>query len=361
MQNVIKYNSCRSHLLKPHTHIIFFICHFTFIILHFPNNPSTSPTMNRRQMIRTSVMATSALAFSQFPTRAFGADHTAPVEQSRGLTAYQKDRRILVRYENLPVLSYRTGPDLKYPYFYPLAGPRSGLSLTTESSQPYPHHRGLWMGCDPLNGGNYWADNGPKSGQIRTTELILNKTEAGSNTVSFTQKCKWVREGSHPFNDERHYTITRPNDDLVFLDCAFKLTAMEAISIKKAKHSFFALRAASDISPAYGGTLFNSEGGIGAEATIGKAADWCGYYGKRRLNPDITEGIVIMNHPENWGGKCPWLTRDYGHLSPSPLYFRKKITKFTKGESFKLNYRVVLFNGTAEEANLSEIFKSWIG
>ena len=40
--------------------------------------------------------------------------------------------------------------------------------------------------------------------------------------------------------------------------------------IKKAKHSFFAIRAASDISCTYGGVLANSEGGEGAEGTYGK-------------------------------------------------------------------------------------------
>lgn len=316
--------------------------------------------MNRREMMRTTIMAASALAFSHIPTLTFAGDYKEPVKESKGLTAYQKDERILIRYENLPVLCYRAGSDAKYPYFYPLAGPRSGISLTTESSLPYPHHRGLWMGCDPLNGGNYWADNGLESGQIKSVELKLLTPKKGGISVTFTQKCEWKRDGSHPFNDERRYTITRPNDDLVFIDCEFKLTAAEDVSIKKAKHSFFAMRAASDISPAYGGTLMNSKGGIGAKETYGKTANWCGFFGKRRLRPDVTEGIVIMNHPENFGGKCPWFTRDYGHLSPSPFNFRKKTTKIAKGKSFKLSYRVVLFAGTPQEANLDAVFKSWL-
>ena len=316
--------------------------------------------MNRREMLRASVAAGSALAFSQIPQVAYGKDYLEPVKESIGLTAYQKDRRILVRYNNSPVLSYRASSDAKYPYFYPLSGPKSGLSLTTESSEPYPHHRGLWLGCDPLNGGNYWADNGVESGQIKTVKLELLTEKPVDNTVTFTQECEWVREGSHPFDDKRKYTITRASDELMLIDCEFKLTAGEDVSIKKAKHSFFALRAASDISPAYGGTLMNSEGGIGAKGTIGKTADWCGFFGKRSLRPDVTEGIVIMNHPENFGGKCPWLTRDYGHLSPSPLYFQKKPFKLAKGESFKLSYRVVLFAGTPQEANLDGVFKSWV-
>ena len=300
------------------------------------------------------------MAVSQVPFLAYGADYTAPVKESKGLTAYQKDQRILVRYDNSPVLSYRASSDAKYPYFYPLAGPKSGLSLTTESSLPYPHHRGLWLGCEPLNGGDYWADNGLASGQIKSVKLEILSSALADHSVTFIQACEWKRKGSHPFDDERRYTITRSSDDLVTIDCGFKLTAAEDVSIKKAKHAFFAMRAASDISPAYGGTLIHSEGGIGAQKTYGKTADWCGFYGKRRFRPEVTEGIVIMNHPENFGGKCPWFTRDYGHLSPSPLNFQKEPFKLAHGESFKLSYRVVLFVGTPGEANLDEVFKNWM-
>ena len=211
-----------------------------------------------------------------------------------------------------------------------------------------------------MNGGDYWADNGIKSGQIKSVKLELLTPNSADDTVTFIQECQWKREGSHPFNDERRYRITRANDELVFIDFDIKFTAVEAVSIKKAKHAFFAMRAASDISPAYGGTLMNSEGGIGAKGTYGKQADWCGYFGKRRFRPDVIEGIVIMNHPENFGGKCPWFTRDYGHLSPSPLNFQKKPFTISQGNSFKLRYRTVLFVGTPQEADLDAVYKSWL-
>ena len=191
-------------------------------------------------------------------------------------------------------------------------------------------------------------------------ELKLVAPKAGDNSVAFTQKCEWKRQGSHPFDDERQYTVTRPNDDVVFIDCVFNLTAAEDVSIKRAKHSFFAMRAASDISPAYGGTLMNSEGGINAKGTYGKPAAWCGYFGKRRFRPDVTEGIAIMNQPDNFGGNCPWFTRDYGHLSPSPFNFRKKPTTLAKGDSLKLSYRVVLFAGSPQEAKLDAVYKQWL-
>lgn len=317
--------------------------------------------MNRRQFLQSSAALATAVSAAQGISHwANAADFTKPVPEAEGLTAYQKDGSIQVRYDNLPVVAYRAQPSLKYPYFCPLNGPVSGLSLTTESSLPYPHHRGLWLGCDPLNGGNYWADNGLESGQILSTDLTLDEQAQTDNTVAFSQECVWSREGSRPFTDTRRVEITRADETHWFIDCEFRLTAGEDVSIKGAKHSFFAMRAASDISPSYGGVMVNSHGGINAEGTYGKPAAWCGYYGKRRLRPDVVEGIVIMDHPKNFGGNCPWFTRDYGHLSPSPFNFLDQPWTMSQGETLALKYRTVLFAGTPQEAGLDQIYKDWL-
>lgn len=316
--------------------------------------------LNRRSFLQAAAVV-AAPALVPFSTKAtLAVDYAKPVPEASGLTAYLKDDSLQIRYDNLSVVAYRAQPSLKYPYFCPLNGPASGLSLTTESSLPYPHHRGLWLGCDPLNGGNYWADNGLESGQIRSTELVLEEPVTNGNAVAFTQKCGWRREGSNPFNDARRYVVTRADDRMTFIDCSFTLTAGEDVSIIGAKHSFFALRAASDISPSYGGTLLNSSGETDLLAMFGKPADWCGYYGKRRLRPDVTEGIVIMNHPENFGGRCPWFIRDYGHLSPSPFNFNKEPWTLAKDKTLDLRYRVVLFAGEPQSVSLNDVFRDWI-
>ena len=316
--------------------------------------------MRRREVLKAAIAATGGLAAASLMHPVKAKDFLTPDAAAKGLTVYQKDDSILIRFDNLPVVAYRAQPSLKYPYFCPLNGPVSGLSLTTESAIPYPHHRGLWLGCDPLNGGNYWADNGLESGQIRSTRLEVDHTRTTSNQVVFTQACTWERQGSNPFTDERTVRVMVEPGRQTLIDCGFRLTAVEDVSIRKAKHSFFAMRAAADISPTYGGTLINSAGGTGAKGTYGKAADWCGYFGKRRLRPDVTEGIVIMNHPANFGGDCPWFTRDYGHLSPSPFNFIPKPWKLARGESLELRYRVVLFAGTPEQAGLDGLYRSWV-
>jgi len=312
--------------------------------------------MDRRTAIRLSLAA--GLAAATRPQRLSAKDYKKPVPEAKGLTSYLKDGQVQLRWNNKPLTAYRATPSQKYPYFYPLNGLASGTSLTTESALPYPHHRGLWLGCEPLNGGNYWGDNGPESGQVKSELLDLGlMTE---NSVEILNNCSWVRKDApSPWSDERKFTITILNKRAWVIDANIKLTASEDIEIKKAKHSFFAIRAASDISPAYGGILTNSEGGIGAEETLGQEAKWCGYHGERDGRSDVVEGITVMTHPENpW--RPTWLTRDYGHLSPSPFYFQNEPWRLSKGKSIDLKYRVALHVGTPKEADMDGIYEQWL-
>lgn len=286
--------------------------------------------------------------------------NNGPDPAAKGLTAYLDHGNLFVRYENKALLNYRAYQTLKYPYFEPMNGPLSGLPLTTESSLPYPHHRGLWLGCQPLDGGDYWGATNINTGHISSVDLKLIE-DGKDGIVSFSDYCKWIREGADsPFEDRRMFKVHSVEKNIRILDCQLSITALKDISIGRAKHSFFALRCAPDIAPTYGGTLMNSEGGIGAEGTYGKPTRWCTYFGPRSFNPKIIEGIAVMNHPKNFGGKTLWLTRDYGHLSPQPFMFNKEPFRISKGETLELRYRIVLYAGTPKEAKLEALYEKWI-
>ena len=57
-----------------------------------------------------------------------------PPAGAENLTHYQIGPHIWLRWNNEPLTCYRAHPTQKYPYFYPLTGPLSGLSLTSESA-----------------------------------------------------------------------------------------------------------------------------------------------------------------------------------------------------------------------------------
>jgi hypothetical protein len=280
-----------------------------------------------------------------------------PSVDGEGLTSYLQGGHVAIRWNNFVIATYRASPIQKYPYFSHLAGPLTGLPLTTESSLPFPHHRGLWLGCDPLNGGDYWTDTELDKGQIRSIDLHLGETTATS--VEIRNRCQWLRRGAgSPLIDQRSITFYVPNKQIRLIDFDVKITALEKISVKKAKHSFFALRVAPDLAPLGGGRLENSAGDVGEAGTYGKPAHWCSFFGKR-AGHNAVEGIAVMDHPANPWIPCPWFTRDYGHLSPSPFNFLEEPWQLAEGASIRLRYRVVLHVGDPKEAGLNELYNEW--
>lgn len=251
--------------------------------------------------------------------------------------------------------TYKSGAEQKYPYFYPVNGPSSGESVTTETSEPYPHHHSLFFGCDHVNGGNYWQE-GLDRGQIVSQKMEV--LENGSERVVFRDECLWQQPGTAAIiRDVRMFTVTAPSDGIRIIDTEFTLTPLVDVTITKTNHSLFSARMAPDLSVKAGGTLVDAHGNTGESETAGVEAPWCDYYGSRN---GVTEGLAIVQHPENRWYPAPWFTRDYGFFSPTPLNWIEEV-KLPQGEPMTLRYRVVVHTGTTEEAGIEELAQSYGG
>ena len=142
--------------------------------------------------------------------------------------------------------SYRVAHDQKYPYFWPVNGPASGASVTTETSMPYPHHHSLFFGCDRVNGGNYWQE-GNERGQILSVgpDVVV----ASGEYVLITDRCLWKRPGSEPvFEDTRCFLIHAPDKNLRIIDCSIRLKALTDVRILRTNHALFSARVVPELS-----------------------------------------------------------------------------------------------------------------
>jgi len=296
---------------------------------------------------------------------ALGADATAPVTASppgtpegQGLTTYQLGPLIWVRWNNRMLIAYRAHRSQKYPYVFPVAGPSTGLSLTAETALPWPHHRSLFFGCDRVSGGNYWQE------EFATGQILSSGPALGSVTrdsAAIRDACEWQKPGEPTvMRDERRIRVSIANDRLYFVDWEICWRAVVDVAIPKTNHSLFALRAAADLTPLGGGTLVNADGQAGEKATFGKPSAWCGFHGRRNgLSGNLVEGLAIFDHPKNPWAPCPWFTRDYGFISPTPLFFRDQPWTLAAGQSVTLRYRVVAHAGDPVEAGLAGLYRTW--
>lgn len=315
-----------------------------------------SKSMPRREFLKQSMAAVTVSFASPMVARTALAQS---MPAGAKLNVDRGDGIISVRLGETLVTSYKHQANQKLPYLYPLTGPISGKSLTTESEEPYPHHHSLFFGCDHLNGGNYWQ--GPLDvGQIVSTNARVGQVT--DRSVEILDHCEW-RKPSQPvvMTDDRRFKVIIADANLRIIDADIAWTAVQDVTVTKTNHSLFAVRAAADITPKMGGNLMNSEGQTGEKATFGKEANWCTFWGKRQGVPgDVVEGIALMNDPDNPWKVCPWFTRDYGFMSPAPFNFIAQPWQLAAGMSVKLSYRVLLYAGSPRAGDVQEVFKAWV-
>ena len=276
--------------------------------------------------------------------------------QSRQVTASRIGNRIDVTVGNHFFTSYRFYDDEKYPFFFPVNSPVSGGSVTSMRNGVYPHHSSLFFGCDLVNGGNYWQEGLERGRIISIGARVL---QSGGDKAVIQDECIWKRpDAEAPVRDKRLIVISSPSEKLFQLDFDIEMEMLMDVSINKTNHSLFSARIAEDLTPKQGGVMLNSEGQRGEKETFGVRAAWLGFYGQRKTG---CEGIVIMQHPSSRWFPSKWFTRDYGFMSPTPMYWPDdgEQTRLKKGETVRLKYRVLIFGGTAEEAGIQALYKQY--
>lgn len=278
-----------------------------------------------------------------------------PLSAAR-ITAEKVGSKINVTINNKFFTSYVFSEDEKYPFFYPVNGPVSGGSVTSMRNAVYPHHTSLFFGCDLVNGGNYWQE-GLLRGRIISVNAEIIKQ--GGDTLIITDECIWSRPGAiSPVKDTRRYIITAPSETESRIDVEIKMEMLSDVTIKKTNHSLFSARMAADLAVTNGGTMINAEGIKGEKETFGKKSPWMDFYGKRG---NATEGLAILQHPSNPWYPSPWFTRDYGFMSPTPMYWPEndKEMFLKKGTVLNLRYRVLVHSGDHVQAGIAKSFEEY--
>lgn len=272
------------------------------------------------------------------------------------ITAVRVGSKINVNIDEKFFTSYIFSEDEKYPFFYPVNGPVSGGSVTSMRNALYPHHSSLFFGCDLVNGGNYWQE-GLERGRIISVNAQIEKQ--GGDSVVITDECIWSRPGAlSPVKDTRKFIITSPSASVTQIDAEITMEMLMDVHILKTNHSLFSARMAADLAVTNGGTMINAEGARSEKETFGKASAWIDYYGPRGTS---IEGLAIMQHPSNPWYPSPWFTRDYGFMSPTPMYWpvNGEETFMKEGTKLLLRYRVLVHAGNYLDAKIAEEFEKY--
>ncbi len=260
--------------------------------------------------------------------------------------------------------------DADRPYFYPVVAP-TGDNITRhwpmkdinkDEARDHRHHRSIWFTHGDVNGHDFWSEGrGPK---IVQTNLV---TETGENETVIIAENEWrAKNGDIVCTDARRHTIHACGDNRI-IDFEITIKASHGrVVLGDTKEGSMSMRVAPTLRTNGNiaqGSMVNSEGGSG-KGIWGKHARWCDYYGP--LNGK-TVGIAIMDHPDNPRHPTTWHARDYGLCAANPFglsYFEGKPRGtgdmvVEKGKSVTFKYRVVVHNGTPEEAAIEKLYQEY--
>jgi hypothetical protein len=283
------------------------------------------------------------------------------VQEEDGITV-KLDGKLLTRY----VIRSNTKPIL-----WPIIGPY-GDEITRQypmreagpgERADHPHHRSFWFTHGDVNGVSTWDERPPKSGQIVHKEFLK---VAGGDCAVIAARNDWVGPDGKKLCEEVRAVTIGAEGEHVWIDFDTTVTATEGeVTFGDTKEGSFGVRVAGTVSvdSKKGGKIVNSEGQTDGQAW-GKQAAWCDYYGP--INDKIV-GIAIMNHPKSFRYPTYWHVRTYGLFTANPF----GVSDFTKapegagahtlkpGESFTLNYRVLIHKGDEKEGQVAEAFQKY--
>jgi methane monooxygenase PmoA-like len=255
-------------------------------------------------------------------------------------------------------LRWHFGPDYPRPFFYPLIGPASGLSLTRMGHPGDPghdHHRSIWFAHEKVSGVNFWSDTG--RARIRQKQWLAY--EDGEAEAIMAVRLGWA-DGHDPKDvleqDVLAAILPGPGKETFLEIQSVFRPAAEQLEFGKTNFGFLAVRVAKAISAFFGGgTLTSSAGDTGEPAIFGKPARWVDYSGEQPGGHK--EGITYFDHPANPGHPANWHVREDGWMGASTCFGGPRAT--TRKDPLVLRYLLHAHTGPLDAKRAGEVFEAF--
>ncbi|MDA8743660.1 PmoA family protein [Rubripirellula amarantea] len=241
------------------------------------------------------------------------------------------------------------------PVIYPVVGP-GGQRMTrdypfTEKGQfekaDHIHHKSMWMTHGEVNGIDFWSN---EEGCGTIVQTAGEASVDGDAAVILTQNDWLSPDGERVMSDTRRFAFYDEGGRRL-IDCDFLLHAPDAsVNFGDTKEGSFGIRVAGSmkVEADQGGIIINAADETNLDAW-GKKSPWVDYSGPI---DGKTVGITIHDHPSSFGYPTRWHVRTYGLFAANPFGYydfeggeKTRGINLPKGNSIRLNYRVVLHEG----------------
>ncbi len=333
---------------------------------------------------------TAAMVFSMMLTSIAATAQTQQVSVLPSANAKKVD----VKIGGKDFASFLYPDSLEKPVLYPLRTANGtvvtrSFPLDKREGDPtdHPHHIGLWLNFENLNGLDFWnnsyaipAERKNRYGWIRTDKIL--ETKSGKTGI-LAYHANWVNQAGDVILEETTRFEFSGTADQRMVDRVTTLKAVQEAKFTDAKDGLLGLRLAHElqiptkedqqftddkgnVTIVKGGTdnlangnYLTSEGKTGDAAWSTRAA-WCKVFAKMGAD---SVSIAIIDHPQNINYPTFWHARGYGLFAANPLGEKvftngksEKNLTLKKGEEVTFRYRIIINTGkqTISSAQLNK-------
>ena len=287
---------------------------------------------------------------------------------SAGFSVDRTDAQLTLKEEGRPVFSFNHG-EIQPPnggvarsgYIHPLYG-LDGDVLTDDFPSDHPHHRGVFFGWPRMTvmgeDVDVWHLRGLQPRFHEWEEIRVEDDTASLRVVNL-----WRPEGSErPAVEERVRYLVRPADEagrVIDIRGTFSNLTREPVVLR------------GQTGAGYGGLNVRMDGGrpevvittangaLDGDADVEEPASPWAAHTSRAGDHGPRSGVAIFQHPGNPGYPVPsWTLRHYGFLGAA--WPGQRSHTIEPGETLELRYRLLVFRGSADEAEVAERFAEFL-
>lgn len=243
------------------------------------------------------------------------------------------------------------------PYFSPVrAADGAIITRGLENPKDHPHHKGIWLAIDEVNGIKFWAEKG----KIENQDIQVVAPQGNPARLQVVNR--WLGEDGRPVLIESTL-ISIFADRLMTYDIRFA-AADVPVTFGDTKEGLFGLRLADPLRESQGGRIINAEGKKGMKECWGQQAAWVDYCGEIEGK---TYGVTIFDNPQN-PRRSRFHVRDYGLFTVSPFgdhaYTNGKepVNELTlkPGESVRFKYGLYVHTGDVTGGKVADEYQEYL-
>ena len=300
------------------------------------------------------------------------------------------------------ITAFRYDDSLKKAVLYPLIT-LNGTTVTRGfpleprlgDRTDHPHHVGLWLNYEAVNGLDFWNHSTAIPYERRNSygtifHESITAQKASGNTASLEVTASWKnQQGVVQLLEKTSYRFLVTGEQWT-VERATMLTAPSTKAVfKDVKDGFLAIRVARELEhpskeassfvdangivtkvdelPADNITgMYTSSEGLTGDAVWSSRARWVVLNGKIKNNP---VSVAMIDHPSNLGYPTYWHARGYGLFALNPLGAavfsngkEQRNLELEPGKSVSFRYKVVIAGGKQlTVANMNQLADQFAG